>query len=66
MEKKDNLVAVLERICEHLKIQVTYLLTKDVVKRICETTGAKVERGLFLIDSELGGRGVDLKLAVNA
>ena len=36
------------------------------MKRFSETTATELDKGLFLIDAEIGGRGVDFKLLVNA
>jgi len=36
------------------------------VDRFSETTATELEKGLFLIDAEIGGQSVDFKLCVNA
>jgi hypothetical protein len=36
------------------------------VKRFNETTATELDKGLFLIDAEIGGRDVDFKFMVNA
>ena len=67
MEKQDQKQAtIIEDICDELKIDVELLLNEDLVKRFSETTATELDKGLFLIDAEIGGRGVDFKLLVNA
>ena len=36
------------------------------MKRFSETTATELDKGLFLIDAEIGGSGVNFKLLVNA
>ena len=67
MEKQDQKQAPInEDICDELKIDAELLLNEDLVKRFSETTATELEKGQFLINAEIGGRGVDLKLLVNA
>ena len=67
MEKNEQKqVPIIEEICEQLRIYVELLLNEDLVKNDIETTATELDKVLFLIDAEIGGRGVDFKLLVNA
>ena len=67
MEKQDQKQAtIIEDICDELKIDVELLLNEDLVKRFSKTTATELDKGLFLIDAEIGGRGVYFTFLVNA
>ncbi len=57
---------MIKEICDQLRIAVDLLLNEDLEKRFSETAATELDKGLFLIDAEIGGRGVDIKLFVNA
>ncbi len=67
MKKQDQKQAIIiEDVCYDLKIDVELLLNEDLVKSVSEMTATVLNKGLLLIDAEIGGRGVDFKLLVNA
>ena len=67
MKKQDQKqVSIIKDICGELKIYIELFLKEDLVKRFIWTTATELDKGLFLIDAEIGGRGVDFKLFVNA
>ena len=67
MEKQDKKqVELIEQVCDDFLIDVDQILAKDHLKRFSETTATELDKGLFLIDAEISGHGVDFKLLVNA
>ena len=67
MEKEEQKqVELIEQVRDDLLIEIGQILAEDHLKRFSETTATELDKGLFLIDAEIGGRGVDFKLLVNA